>query len=125
MNNGKKRLGYAVQNLLLIIYAVFALFPLIWMFIISLKSDTQVFTTTFVFTPTLSNYKEVLLRSDYVSYMIDSLIISGGAVIVSVIVGVPAAYALARYNFHRKEDLAFQILSFKFDRRFLWCCPCL
>ena len=77
MNNGKKRLGYAVQNLLLIIYAVFALFPLIWMFIISLKSDTQVFTTTFVFTPTLSNYKEVLLRSDYVSYMIDSLIISG------------------------------------------------
>ena len=93
-----------VQNLLLIVYAVFALFPLIWMLIISLKSDAQVFTTTFVFTPTLANYREVLLRSDYTSYMIDSLIISGGAVTVSVLVGVPAAYALARYNFHRKED---------------------
>ena len=29
---------------------------------------------------------------------------------VSIIVGVPAAYALARYNFARKEELAFQIL---------------
>ena len=123
MNNGKKRLGYAAQNVLLIVYAVFALFPLIWMLIISLKSDAQVFTTTFVFTPTLANYKEVLLRSDYTSYMIDSLIISGGAVVVSVLVGVPAAYALARYNFHRKEDLAFQILSFKFAPEILVVLP--
>jgi multiple sugar transport system permease protein len=123
MNNAKKRLGYIGQNLLLIIYAIFALFPLVWMFIISLKADTQVFTTTFIFSPTLSNYKEVLLRSNYIRYMIDSLIVAGGAVIVSVIVGVPAAYALARYNFNRKEDLAFQILSFKFAPEILVVLP--
>lgn len=123
MNNGKKRLLYIFQNMLLILYGIFALFPLLWMFIISLKADTQVFTTTFLFTPTLGNYKEVLLQSDYIKYMFQSLIVSGGAVIVSVIAGVPAAYALARYNFHRKEDLAFQILSFKFAPEILVVLP--
>ena len=123
MGKGKARLSYIVKNLLLIIYAVFALFPLLWMIIISLKSDADVFTTTFVFTPTLNNYAEVLLRSDYVKYMIDSLIVAGGAVIVSVVVGVPAAYALARYDFNRKEDLAFQILSFKFAPEILVVLP--
>jgi len=123
MTLGKNRLGYLLKNLLLIVYAVFALFPLLWMLIISFKSDTEVFTTTFLFHPTLDNYKEVLLRSDYVRYMIDSLIVAGGAVLVSVIVGVPAAYALARYNFKRKEDLAFQILSFKFAPEILVVLP--
>ena len=114
MNKGNKGALTALMNILLIIYAIFALFPLLWMVMISFKADTEVFTTTFIFNPTLSNYKEVLLRSDYVRYITDSLIVSGGAVLVSVIVGVPAAYALARYNFPRKEELAFQILSFKF-----------
>ena len=63
------------------------------------------------FHPTLANYQQVLLRSDYARYIRDSLIVSGGAVLVSIIVGVPAAYALARYNFARKEELAFQIRS--------------
>ena len=114
MKTQKFRLSRIVMNFLLLVYAVFAIFPLIWMLLISFKSDTEVFTTTFLFHPTLSNYAAVLLESNYVQYMKDSLIVAGGSVLVSVVVGIPAAYALARYNFNRKEDLAFQILSFKF-----------
>ena len=44
----------------------------------------------------------------------NSVIASSGAVLVSLVVGVPAAYALARYNFKGKENLAFTILSFRF-----------
>ena len=123
MKNSKQRTLNVLMNVLLIIYAVFALFPLIWMILISFKSDTEVFSTTFLFNPTLSNYKEVLLRSDYVRYIRDSVIVSGGAVLVSIIVGVPAAYALARYNFPRKEQLAFQILSYKFAPEILVVLP--
>ncbi len=108
---------------LLIIWALFALFPLIWMVIISFKTDEEVFTTTFWFTPTLHNYSEVLLNSDYFRYFLDNLIVSAGAVVVSVIVGVPAAYALARYQFPFKEDLAFTILSFKFAPEILVVLP--
>ena len=123
MKTGKQKVLNVLKNVLLIIYAVFALFPLIWMVLISFKSDTEVFTTTFVFNPTLANYQEVLLRSDYGRYILDSVIVSGGAVLVSIIVGVPAAYALARYNFPRKEDLAFQILSYKFAPEILVVLP--
>ncbi|MCR4908475.1 MAG: carbohydrate ABC transporter permease [Lachnospiraceae bacterium] len=123
MKDNKQKALNIVMNILLIIYAVFALFPLLWMILISFKSDTEVFSTTFLFHPTLANYQEVLLRSDYASYIIDSVIVSGGAVLVSIIVGVPAAYALARYQFPRKEDLAFQILSYKFAPEILVVLP--
>ncbi len=113
----------ALLTVLLIIYAIFALFPLVWMVILSFKSDAEMYNTLFVFTPTLDNYKEVLFKTDYPRYMRDSLIVSGLAVLVSVIVGVPAAYALARYNFKKKEDIAFQILSFKFAPEILVVLP--
>ena len=123
MKTGKQRALNVLMNVLLIIYAIFALFPLLWMLLISFKSDTEVFTTTFIFHPTLANYQQVLLRSAYARYIRGSLIVSGGAVLVSIIVGVPAAYALARYNFARKEELAFQILSYKFSPEILVVLP--
>jgi multiple sugar transport system permease protein len=54
-------LSRLIQNLLLIIYSIFALFPLFWMALITFKSDLQMFNTTFFFTPTLENYKAVLI----------------------------------------------------------------
>ena len=42
-----------VKHVLLIIYALFALFHSLWMLLISFKSDAQMFNTTFIFTPTL------------------------------------------------------------------------
>ncbi|WHH61119.1 carbohydrate ABC transporter permease [Petroclostridium sp. X23] len=112
-----------VSNFLLTIYAIFALFPLFWMVLITFKSDAEMYTTTFLFNPTLENYKAVLLRTDYFKAFLDNVIVSGGAVLVSVAVGVPAAYALARYNFKAKEDLAFTILSFKFAPEILVILP--
>ena len=46
MKTQKFRLSRIVMNFLLLVYAVFAIFPLIWMLLISFKSDTEVFTTT-------------------------------------------------------------------------------
>ena len=50
-------------NVLLIIYAVFALFPLVWMVLLSFKSDAQMYNTMFVFSPTLDNYRQVLFKT--------------------------------------------------------------
>ena len=123
MKTGKNKGLTILLNVLLAIYAIFALFPLLWMLILSFKPDAQMFNTTFIFSPTLDNYRTVLFRSDYPRYMRDSLIVSALAVVVSVIVGVPAAYALARYDFKKKEDIAFQILSFKFAPEILVVLP--
>ncbi len=115
--------GRVARNLLLTIYAIYALFPLLWMLIIGFKSDVEVYTTTFIFHPTLNNYRAVLTDSDYVKAFLNNLIVSGLAVLVSVCVGVPGAYALARYKFKAKETLAMQILSYRFAPEILVVLP--
>ena len=111
------------RNSLLTIWALFALFPLFWMILITFKSDAQMYDTVFAFNPTLENYKAVLMRTDYLARFWDNIVVSAGAVIVSVTAGVPAAYALARYNFKHKEALAFQILSYRFAPEILVILP--
>ncbi len=109
----------------LILYFLFALFPIVWMVLVSLKSTNELFTTQFVFTPTLENYSAIIFgdarasagvvaRQDFPRNFLNSFIVSSGAVVVSLLVGVPAAYALARYNFKGKDNLAFTFLSFRF-----------
>src|SRR5262245_50299660 len=87
-------LGLVLRNHVLFLYALFALFPLIWMVILSFKPDEQMFTTTFIFTPTLDNFRAVLGEAGFVRSLWNNLVISGLAVALSLIVGVPAAYAL-------------------------------
>ena len=124
MNGNTRQLTTSFfRNALLVLYALFALFPIFWMILITFKSDAEMYTTTFLFHPTLQNFKEVLLRTDYFRAFLDNIIVSSGAVLVSVLVGVPAAYALARYKFKGKEDLAFTILSFKFAPEILVILP--
>jgi multiple sugar transport system permease protein len=114
-----------LRYLILTIWLVFAVFPLFWMFICSLKSDAEVVSTVFKFTPTLSNYSIVLFRPDsnYIKAFLQNIIVSGGAILVTIIAGVPAAYAFARYDFKNKEGWAFQILSFKFAPEILVILP--
>ena len=111
---GRSILLAVLRNLALTLYALFALFPLLWMLILSFKPDNQMLTTMFRFNPTWQNYAEIFLRSDYLQYFLNNLIVSTGAVVLALIVGVPAAYALARFKFPGREDLAFTMLSFRF-----------
>ena len=121
----KKRFSAILSDGFLVLYFLFALFPIVWMLLVSLKSTDELFTTQFIFTPTLDNYVAILFgdtraaagvvaRQEFPRYFLNSLIASTGSVILSLLVGVPAAYALARYNFRGKEDLAFTYLSFRF-----------
>lgn len=123
MNTKRKGILAFFRYLLLSLWAIFALFPLVWMVIITFKTDAQMYTTTFLFDPTLKNYQQVLLHSDYFKTFLDNIIVSSGAVLLSVVVGVPAAYALARYDFKGKEDLAFTLLSFRFAPAILVILP--
>jgi multiple sugar transport system permease protein len=114
-----------LRYLALTVWLVFAIFPLFWMFICSLKSDAEVVSTVFKFTPTISNYSIVLFRPDsnYIKAFFQNFVVSGGAILLTIIAGVPAAYAFARYDFKNKEGWAFQILSFKFAPEILVILP--
>jgi multiple sugar transport system permease protein len=77
----------------------------------------------FIFTPTLDNYKALfgvaggqtlVTGSAFLSYFKNSLILSVGSVLLALVLGLPAAYAIARLRFKAKETLAFTYLSFRF-----------
>jgi len=98
--------------LLALIAAVVAVFPMYWIVTTSVKQPNQVFQMppVWLFAPTLTNYRSVF-GSQFPQFFIHSLVISLGTVSLSLLVGVPAAYALSRSKMRRKEDIDFFLLS--------------
>jgi multiple sugar transport system permease protein len=104
----------------------FVLFPIYWIFTMSIKEfgDIIAYPPRFSFVPTLENYREVLFGNaadqaggvmpDLLRFLRNSVIISSGAVLLSVVLGLPAAYALARGEAKRANRARFTILSFRF-----------
>lgn len=50
------------------------------------------------FTPTLTNYGNVVAQGDFLRFIFNSFLVPAAATLVSLVVGVPAAYAIARYR---------------------------
>lgn len=98
------------------LFAIFTLFPIVWVGLMAFKTPIDIIAVPpkFVFTPTLDNFREVLSQGDFLNYYRNTFIIAAGAVGLTLVVGTPAAYVLARYDFKYKEDLAFTFLSFRF-----------
>jgi len=92
-----------------------AIFPIYWTAISSFKFVRDIVTPIpkFIFTPTLSNYIDVLKIADIRSGLFNSFIVVTGATLLGFILGVPAAYVLARFSFKHKDDLQFWVLSLR------------
>jgi len=124
----RKLLTALFLNVLVLVTVFVLAFPLVWIVMNSFKEavDINAYPPVFLFDPTLENYKVLFdladadatnygtLKINFLKPVMNSVIISVGAVVLSLIAGVPAGYALARYNFRAKEDLAFFILGFRF-----------
>lgn len=82
----------------LCIFTFINLMPLIWAVLTSLKDPKDAFTIppTIVFEPTLKYHIEVWTENDFVFFLMNSLIISAGTVLISVPAGSLAAYAISR-----------------------------
>ena len=105
----------------LLVWFVFSLFPLVWMVLLALKTNAEQISTYFAFTPTLENFAIVLsdegtrLTSvNFTQAIFTSVVYCVGAVIVSLVIGIPAAYAAGRWQYRGSNDVMFTILSFRF-----------
>jgi len=86
----------------LVLFVIFFLTPPIYMFITSLKSSAEIGAITnpwFVYQPTLENYTALLGSAQYLTFFKNSAIVSTVVVIVTMLISVPAAFALARMKF--------------------------
>ena len=93
----------------LTLFAIFALVPPIYMIITSLKSSAEISAATnpwWVFHPTLSNYKELLGSNQFLRFFWNSAMVSIFVVALTMLISVPAAFALSRMKFWGSATLA-------------------
>jgi multiple sugar transport system permease protein len=93
----------------LILFAIFFLTPPVYMLITSLKTSAEISAATnpwWVFNPTLSNYAELLGSSTYLTFFRNSAIVSICVVTITMLISIPAAFALARMKFWGSATLA-------------------
>lgn len=111
----KKFIKTTIYFILGIIIVLAFAFPIIWMVGMSLKTKAQniALPPLFIFRPTLINYSETIYKYNFVSYLKNSLIVVLPTVLISLLVSLPAAYGFSRFNFKKKRDLSFWILSLR------------
>jgi multiple sugar transport system permease protein len=93
----------------LVLFAIFFLLPPIYMFITSLKTSAEISAATnpwWVYNPTLGNYVELLTSPSYLTYFRNSAIVSVFTVTITMLISVPAAFALSRMRFWGSATLA-------------------
>ena len=111
---GRLAFAGAVYAALIALTVVF-LFPLVWIIGLSLKTRLQIFAMppVLLWWPTLQNYAAVFSSGDFLAAFWNSLVVATGAVLLSMCVGVPAAYAIARFPFRGRSVLFFGLLAMR------------
>jgi len=93
----------------LTLFAMFFLLPPVYMLITSLKTSAEISAATnpwWVYNPTLANYVELLSSSQFLTYFRNSAVVSTVVVAVTMLISVPAAFALSRMRFWGSATLA-------------------
>lgn len=100
--NLKKALLKVLFWLVILVSLCLLLIPIYYMISSSFKTKVQMMDMKqfFVFKPTLKNYVKIFTAYDLLTPLLNSLIVSLGATGLACLLGLPAAYAIARHRMH-------------------------
>jgi ABC-type glycerol-3-phosphate transport system permease component len=92
--------------------ASLTLFPIVWMVLISLKTQREALSLPpkYIFTPTLDAYSTVLAKSGFLHGLGNSLLISSITLVICLSIGLLAAYAISRFKFAGANAILFGML---------------
>ena len=117
MKSRDSRPPFKLDNILhflgLLIVLIVCVFPFYWMVAASLKPQPAILSSTpqFFFEPTLQNYVDAFGKFDILKSLKNSLFVALVTVVLSLVLGTPAAYAIARFDFKGKRDIWFWFIS--------------
>lgn len=96
---------FRVVMLVLIVLTFVA--PLVWMVLSSLKTNVDIYNpeAAFVFTPTTANYETVFGQASYLQYIFNSFWVGLCSTVLSMVLGVPAAYSMSRFVMKKSAAL--------------------
>ena len=85
---------------ILIISAIFVLFPLVWIVLTSIKQAnlTYQIPPAWFFTPTFENYQQIFRDTDFGKYFLNSAIIAIVTTFLAILFGSFAAYSISHYG---------------------------
>ena len=107
----KRRIG---ADLLGLVFVVIWVFPVYWMLNTALKPRSEVLTVSPMFIPghpTLSNFASAVTQPFFIENVRNSLIVVGCALVLSLVLGLFAATALARFRFRGRRSIMVTILA--------------
>jgi multiple sugar transport system permease protein len=111
----KKTVLWWGERALLVLISVIALFPILWMFLTAFKQPRDAYSISLSFTPTLDNFVTVFSHPWYLGSMVlNSVIVAGVTVLISVPCAALAAYAFSRFRMRGRKFLFFLVLSTQF-----------
>lgn len=89
--------------LALLLVVLLLLAPLAWMVLASFKTNVDIYDAAkaLIFTPTTDNYANVLQRNNYFAFILNSFWVAFASTTLSLLLGVPAAYAMSRFTMQR------------------------
>jgi multiple sugar transport system permease protein len=104
------------SSLPLWIWGAICLLPIIFFASIALRPRNEIIAPSPIYFPTISmeTWAKIFAEWPIANYFMNSMIAVSGSVFICLLLGIPAAYALARYEFKGREDIGFYILSTKF-----------
>ncbi|WP_164667217.1 carbohydrate ABC transporter permease [Virgibacillus doumboii] len=90
-------------------------FPILWIFITGFKTESEAINIppSIFFEPTLENF-QMVWGMGIGEFFINSAIVTVSSTLLALLLGVPAAYALALFKIKRKDDILFWIISTRF-----------
>ncbi|UTT65725.1 carbohydrate ABC transporter permease [Janibacter sp. CX7] len=110
---GQRSVGASIAlHATLITATVIALFPVVWVFLSSLKprSAIQSSRITLFDQPSLDNYRRVLVETSFPTWFLNSIVVAGLTMVFGMAMSATAGYALSRFNFPGKRGLMWLFL---------------
>lgn len=100
MMNNKSILQKMLWYALVIAVIIPFIFPLVWIVSSSFKTHAEIVASppVWLFVPTLDNYKNVFIDQDFGKFLWNSSVIAVGSTLLSLMIGLPAAYSISRYK---------------------------
>lgn len=103
-------------NLGILIVLFWVFIPIFWLFLVSLKPETQVLSRDagLFFTPTFDAYKWILSERGWPRFWWNSIVVATISTSIAMIIGVLATYGITRFRFKNRHVTLFMILSVRF-----------
>lgn len=92
----------------LLTLAITIIVPVLWVFMASVKDNSEFYGNPWMLPKGLkfSNFKEAIIIANMGEYFMNSVIVTGLGIIILLVVAVPCAYALSRFEFRGQKLLA-------------------